>query len=81
LDKASSQRKIDEAEQQLFSLTAADQPSLADIQAKVREIGDLQGQQRIAYIQAVGKAAQVLTEEQRQKVVGQEPAAEHSEHH
>lgn len=81
LDKASSQRKIDEAEQQLFSLTAADQPSLADIQAKVREIGELQGQQRVAYIQAVGKAAQVLTAEQRQKVVGQEPAAENTEHH
>ncbi len=81
MEKASTQRKIDEAEQQLFSLTAADQPSLASIQAKVREIGELQGQQRIAYIQAVGQAAQVLTEEQRQRVVGQEPASDHSEHH
>ena len=83
LDKASAQRKIDEAEQQLFTLTGADKPSLTDIQAKIHEIGELQGQQRIAYIQAVGQAAQVLTDEQRKSVVGQADtgAAPAHEHH
>ena len=74
LEKASTQRKIEETEQQLFTLTGADQPVLADIQAKVREIGELQGQQRIAYIQAVGQAARILTEEQRKSLVGLNPA-------
>lgn len=70
LDKASAQRKIDEAEQQLFTLTGADQPKLQEIQAQVKAIGELQGQQRVAYIQAVGQAAQVLSDEQRKSVVG-----------
>jgi hypothetical protein len=83
LSKASAQRKIDEAEQQLFTLTGADQPSLTDIQAKIHEIGEMQGQQRIAYIQAVGQAAQVLTDEQRKSVVGQADtgAAPAHDHH
>lgn len=83
LDKASAQRKIDEAEQQLFTLTGADQPKLQEIQAQVKAIGELQGQQRVAYIQAVGQAAQVLTDEQRKSVVGSADsgAAQSHDHH
>lgn len=83
LDKASEQRKIDEAEQQLFTLTGADQPKLQEIQAQVKAIGELQGQQRVAYIQAVGQAAQVLTDEQRKSVVGvtDSGAAQAHDHH
>lgn len=71
LEKSSAQRKVDEAEQQLFTLTEADQPNQAEIQAKIREIAELGAQQRLAYIQAVGEAAQVLTDEQRRQLVGQ----------
>lgn len=71
LEKSSAQRKVDEAEQQLFTLTEADQPNQAEIQTKIREIAELGAQQRLAYIQAVGEAAQVLTDEQRRQLVGQ----------
>lgn len=73
LEKATIQRKIDEGEQQLFTLTGSDQPDQPQIQAKIREIADLGIQQRLAFIQAVGQAAQVLTDEQRQSLVGKAP--------
>jgi hypothetical protein len=74
LDKSSSQRKIDEAEQALWTLTASDQPDAAKIEAKVKEIEKLRGDQRLAFIRAVGEAAKVLTGEQRQQLLGQAAA-------
>lgn len=68
--KASGQRKIAEAEQQLWELTAADQPDAAMLEAKVREIEKLRGDQRMAFIRSVGEAAQVLTDEQRMALLG-----------
>jgi hypothetical protein len=70
LAKSSSQRKIDEAEQELWTLTASDQPDAAKIEAKVREIEKLRGDQRLAFIRAVGEAAKVLTDEQRKTLLG-----------
>jgi Spy/CpxP family protein refolding chaperone len=69
-EKASAQRKIDEAEQQLWELTAADQPDAAKIDAKVREAEKLRGDQRLAFIRSVGEAAKVLTDGQRQVLMG-----------
>lgn len=75
-DKANAQRKIEEAEQQLWELTAADQPDAAKIDAKVREIEKLRGDQRLAFIRAVGEAAKVLTDDQRKILLGHaQPAA------
>jgi hypothetical protein len=71
LEKSTSQRKIDEAEQELWSLTASDRPDAVKIEAKVREIEKLRGDQRLAFIRAVGEAAKVLTDEQRQQLLGQ----------
>lgn len=65
-EKASAQRKIEEGEQQLWELTAADQPDAAKIEAKVREVEKLRGDQRLAFIRSVGEAAQVLTDDQRE---------------
>jgi Spy/CpxP family protein refolding chaperone len=48
-EKASAQRKIDEAEQQLWDLTAADMPDAAKIDAKVREVEKFRGDQRLAF--------------------------------
>ena len=69
--KASGQRKIEEAEQQLWELTAADQPDAAKLEAKVREVEKLRGDQRMAFIRSVGEAAQVLTDDQRKILIGQ----------
>ncbi len=77
-EKASAQRKVEEGEQQLWELTAADQPDAAKIEAKVREVEKLRGDQRLAFIRSVGEAAQVLTDEQRKILLGQaQPAAPH----
>lgn len=70
LAKASAQRKIDEAEQELWILTSADGPDAAKIESKIREIEVLRGDQRMALIRAVGDAAKLLTDEQRQALLG-----------
>lgn len=70
LAKASRQRKVNEAEQQLWELTAADQPDADQIQSKVEEIAKLRGEQRLDYIRAVGEAAKVLRDDQRQTLLG-----------
>ena len=79
-DKATAQRKIEEAEQQLWELTAADQPDAAKIDAKVREIEKLRGDQRMGFIRAVGEAAQVLTDDQRKILLGLAPPAPAAPH-
>jgi Spy/CpxP family protein refolding chaperone len=73
LDKQSAERKVQEAEQQLWKLTAVEQPDVAQIEAKVREIEKLRADQRLAFIRAVGAAAKVLTEEQMKILLGTAP--------
>jgi Spy/CpxP family protein refolding chaperone len=75
LDRASAQRRIDEAEQQLFALTGADQPDQAKIEAQIKTIENLRAEERLAYIRAVGEATNVLTDQQRQAVVGKMTAS------
>jgi hypothetical protein len=70
LGKSTAQRKIDEAEQELWALTASDRPDAASIEAKVREIEKLRGGQRLGFIRSVGEAAKVLTDEQRRTLLG-----------
>lgn len=70
LDQADSDRQIAEAEQELWVLTSAGAPDAAAIEAKVREIAKLTADQRIAFIRSVGEAAEVLTDVQRSKMVG-----------
>jgi hypothetical protein len=79
-DKATAQRKIEEAEQQLWELTAADQPDAGKIDAKVREVEKLRGDQRLAFIRSVGEAAQVLTDDQRKILLGLAPPAPAAPH-
>lgn len=73
LEQATYQRKIEQAEQELFSLTSADAPDAQKIEAKVREVEKLRGDQRLAFIRSVGEAAKVLTEEQRKILTGETP--------
>ncbi len=70
LSKSTAQRKIGEAEQELWELTSADEPDAAEIEAKIQEIEKLKGEQRMALIRAVGDAAKLLTDEQRQALLG-----------
>ncbi len=73
--QASAQRQVDQAEQELWVLTSSDQPDAMALETKVREIENLQGEQRIAFIRAVGEAARILTDDQRAALLGTAPAA------
>ncbi len=70
LDKANAERRIDDAEQELWTLTSLASPDAARIEAKVRQIEQGRAEQRLAYIRAVGEAAKVLSTEQQQAVLG-----------
>jgi len=73
LGQATFDRWISQAEQELWVLTSSDRPDAAKIETKIREIGKLGADKRIAYIRAVGEAARVLTDEQRETLVGTLP--------
>ena len=73
LDKASASRSVQEAEQDLWTLTAADQPDNAQIEAKVAEIEKFKGDVRLRFISAVGDAANVLNDGQRMSLTGFAP--------
>jgi Spy/CpxP family protein refolding chaperone len=77
LNKATAERKIEEAEQELWAMTGSDQPDAAKIEAKAREIERLRGDQRLAFIRSVGEAAKFLTDGQRQALLG--AAADHAD--
>lgn len=64
-------RKIQEGEEQLWLLTAADQPNLSLVEAKIREVEKLRSDLRLTFIRDVGEAATVLTEAQRIALLGQ----------
>lgn len=73
LERNSFDRRIEEAEQELWSLTGADMPDAAKIDAKIRAIEKLRGDQRMAYIRTVGEAARNLTSDQVAALLGTQP--------
>ena len=73
LAKAANQRKVDTAEQELWALTALDQPDANKIEAKILEVEKLRGDERLDFIRAVGEAAKLLTDGQRQSLLGFQP--------
>jgi Spy/CpxP family protein refolding chaperone len=75
LSQAAEQRRIDQAEQDLYILTGADQPDNAKIQSKIVEIEKLRGEQRMSFIRAVADASNVLSPEQRKALLGTMAAA------
>lgn len=70
LERGNAERRIEQAEQELWTLTGADQPDVAKVQAKAREIEQLRTNQRLGFIQAVGEATKLLTAEQRTHLLG-----------
>jgi len=75
LAKSTADRAVEQAEQELWTLTAADQPDATQVEAKIREIGKLRGDERLAFINAVGDASKLLTDEQRRSLTGFAPPA------
>ena len=70
LDRATTQRRMEQGEQELYALTGADQPDASKMQAKVDEIEKMRADERMSTIRAVGEASNVLTPEQRQALTG-----------
>ena len=70
LSAAESDRQIESAEQELWVLTSKDQPDAAAIEAQIRMIADLEVERRLQFIRGVGRAADILTDVQRQRLVG-----------
>jgi Spy/CpxP family protein refolding chaperone len=75
LAKSTADRAIEQAEQELWTLTAADQPDIAAIEAKTAEIGKLSGTVRVDFIRAIGEASKLLTDVQRKILTGFAPPA------
>lgn len=73
LDGANSMRRIEDAEQEVWMLTAGDVPDGAQIEAKVRAVESLRGDQRMAFIRAVGDAGKVLSADQQTALLGTNP--------
>ena len=74
LDRSNAERRIEQAEQELWTLTGADQPDAAKVQAKLQEIEQLRTNQRIGFIRAVGEATKQLTAEQQNALLGTAPS-------
>ncbi len=72
---ATTQRKIDQGEQDLWVLTSSEQPNAMQIESKIGEITRLGGQQRMDFIRAIGNAVGTLTEAQRKAMASQTMAS------
>tara|TARA_A100000171_G_scaffold22637_1_gene21058 strand:- start:3789 stop:4616 length:828 start_codon:yes stop_codon:yes gene_type:complete len=66
-------RRIEGLEEVLWSLTAASTPDINRVETEIRAIEALRAEKRLAFIRAVGEAAQILTVEQRQTLAGTRP--------
>ncbi len=75
LAKSTADRAQEQAEQELWMLTAADQPDVTKIEAKLAEIGKLISDERLSFIRTVGDASKLLTDEQRKSLTGFAPPA------
>lgn len=70
MTRADYNRKIQLEEENIWILTASDRPDLKLIADKIRVVEKLRGDQRVAFIEDVGKAASQLTEIQIKALIG-----------
>jgi hypothetical protein len=70
LARSNAERGIEQAEQEVWALTGADQPDAAKLQTKLQEVERLRTNERLAFIREVGEATKVLTSEQRNVLLG-----------
>lgn len=73
LDRANMNRRIQDNEQMLWTLTGADTPDANKIDQKIRAIEKLRSDQRMSFIRAVGEAGKVLTKSQQAALLGTKP--------
>jgi hypothetical protein len=66
---ATTQRKMEQADQDLWVLTSSEKPDATKIETKIGEFARLTGQQRMDFLRAVGDAVGILTEAQRKASV------------
>lgn len=69
MEMMAAEKKIQGAEQQLWKLTASEQPDFAAIESKTREVEKLRADQRVAFIRSVAEAANLLTPEQKEMLL------------
>lgn len=77
-------RQLERAEEQLWVLTSEASPDASAVEKALAEIGVLTADKRLGFIRAVGKAAEVLTDQQRGLLVGEadaEPASDSGTDH
>lgn len=72
LFQATSTRKEEQMEQDLWVLTSSDTPDIKSIRDNLKATAELQVERRLAFIRAVGAAAKQLTDAQRKKLGGAE---------
>ena len=68
---ATTQRKIDQKEQDLWVISSSEMPDIAKIETKIGEVARLTGQQRMDFIRTIGAAVGVLSDAQRKAVASQ----------
>lgn len=68
--KASSKRKMQDDEGELWKATSAIRPNAVAVEQKVRDIENTRYAQRLSFINAVGEATQILTRQQRALILG-----------
>jgi uncharacterized protein (DUF2147 family) len=73
LAKSAADRGIAQAEQELWTLTASDQPNATTVEIKIREIANRTGDARLAFIRSVGEASKLLSDGQRKSLTGFAP--------
>lgn len=74
LEQAGMDRGIEAQEEVIWSLTGAPAPNIGRIEEELLTVGRLRAEKRLAFIRAVGEAAQLLTQEQREQLVGLRPS-------
>ncbi len=72
---ATTQRKIDQGEQDLWVLSSSETPDITKIETKIGEIARLTGQQRMDFLRTVGGAVGVLSDAQRKAIASMQPDA------
>ena len=72
---ATTQRKLDQGEQELWLLTAAARPDARGVEAKLSEIARLSTLQRMDYIRSIGQAVAVLSDTQQKMLSMPSPAS------
>lgn len=68
--RSESDRRVAQLEEELWTLTADGEPDATKIEAKIQDIERARANARMAFIRAVGDATKMLSQAQRQQLLG-----------